>query len=98
MWTLLVWWGTDPPWSATYWVAVAIGAVLLIEYQRIALLQCALVWLTGLAVASLIYPGPFAQPIGKHLIFNILLPEYGLPALGFALIAWRLRRAGQTRL
>lgn len=51
----------------------------------------------GLSAALLVAPGPFDLTIRGGAVFNTLLPMYLLPALGFGLIAWCARRAGEAR-
>lgn len=89
-WALTVWWGFDLEWLASGWVLGAAVAALLVERLRIAVLRWAVIGLSAFAVVVLAVPGPFAAPIGSSLIFNHLLPEYGLAVLGFAFSAWRL--------
>jgi len=92
--TLAVGWGLDTHWLATGWTMAALAAALLLERLRLTELRAAIAWLTAMACAVLVAPGPFATEAGQQAVFNVLLPQYGLPALTAALTAWRLRRAG----
>ncbi|MCC6680901.1 MAG: DUF2339 domain-containing protein [Phycisphaeraceae bacterium] len=94
--TLALAWGPDAQWLASGWMAIALAAVLLLEFFGIAAMRWVIVWCTALSVAVLIAPGPFAAAtIGPGVVFNLLLAQYGLPTVAAGLIAWRLLRTGQ---
>ncbi len=93
--TLAVAWGPHTQWLAGSWMAIALAAVLLLEFAHITVMRWVIVWCTALSVAVLIAPGPLAAEIGPGKLFNLLLAQYGLPTVGAGLIAWRLLRAGQ---
>jgi len=88
----------DHPWPPTGWTALALLLVLLRQRYELTALRWAIGLLSSLAAALLLLPGPLDVQIGERIIFNVLLAQYGLPALAVALIAWRLPRCNDQPL
>lgn len=83
----------DAYWLPTGWAALGVVASAVLVGRRLPGMVWAVAWCGGVAITALIAPGPFARDIGDGLIFNALLPQYGLPVVALLAVAWLTRRA-----
>ncbi len=90
--TFAIWFAFDHPWVAPAWcgLAVVIAAVgMRLNLRWLLIPTC---WLTAGCISLLIYPGVLHYDLPMRPVFNTMLAHFGLPALGFAAIAWIYHR------
>jgi uncharacterized membrane protein len=90
--TLAIVFGLDHPWVAPAWCGLAVVVAALGMRLHLRWLVIPTGWLTVGCVSQLIYPGVFDYDMPMRLIANTMLAHYGLPAMGFAAIAWIYHR------
>ena len=96
--TFAVWFALVPPWVAPAWCGLAVVVAAIGMKLNLRWLVIPTGWLTAGCVCLLIVPGPRGYDMPMGLIFNTMLAHYGLPALGFAAIAWVYHRDPWTWL
>ncbi len=90
--TLAAWFGLDHPWVAPAWCGLAVVVAALGAQLRLRWLVIPVGWLFAGCVLQLLVPGPTGYDLPMQPIANTMLAHYGLPALGFAAIAWIYHR------
>jgi uncharacterized membrane protein len=90
--TLAVWFGLEHPWVAPAWMGLAVVVAIIGVKLRLRWLVIPVGWLSAGSVALLVVPGPWDYDLPMRLVFNTMLAHYGLPALGFAVMAWVYHR------
>lgn len=90
--TFAIWFGLDHPWVAPAWCGLAVVVAALGMRLNLRWLVIPTGWLTVGCVSQLIFPGVFDYDMPMRPIANTMLAHYGLPALGFAAIAWVYHR------
>ncbi len=88
--------GLDHPWVAVAWSVLAAAAAWGGVALRLPAMRWAVAWLAATAVAMLVLPGPFSTDLGQRILFNPLLPQYGVPMLAFAAAGLGLWRLGEA--
>ena len=86
--TLAIGFGLERPWIAPAWAGLALGVSVKGRVLKLRWLVIPVGWLSAGCVARLIVPGPTGYALPMPVVFNTMLGQYGLPAVGFALIAW----------
>lgn len=84
------------PWLAVTWAGLGAAAGYVGWRLRMVVLTYASAALAGMSAFALVVPGPFIIDIHGTVVFNTLLPVYGLTVLAFALAGWSAHRAGRA--